>query len=74
MRDLRKDLDLAIALFDKSGKPTPLTHASSDLVTAAAAAMPYLDISAVIRPYREAAAASSGSEAATSAATPAEGS
>ena len=52
LRDLRKDLDLALALFAESSASTPLTYASSDLVTAAAAAMPYLDISAVIRPYR----------------------
>jgi 3-hydroxyisobutyrate dehydrogenase/2-hydroxy-3-oxopropionate reductase len=63
LRDLRKDVDFAIALFGKSGTPTPLTKASSDLVTAAATATPYLDISAVIRPYREAAAASSGGQA-----------
>jgi 3-hydroxyisobutyrate dehydrogenase len=55
LRDLRKDLDLALALFDKSGAPAPLTRSSKDLVTAAAAATPDLDISAVVRPYREAA-------------------
>ena len=69
LRDLRKDVDFATALFGESGTPTPLTHASSDLVSAAATAMPYLDISAVIRPYREAAASSSGGEAPTAAAT-----
>jgi 3-hydroxyisobutyrate dehydrogenase-like beta-hydroxyacid dehydrogenase len=55
LRDLRKDLDLALALFDKSGAPAPLTRSSKDLVTAAATATPDLDISAVVRPYREAA-------------------
>ena len=58
LRDLHKDLDLALALFGESSSSTPLTYASGDLVTAAAAAMPYLDISAVIRPYREAASSS----------------
>jgi 3-hydroxyisobutyrate dehydrogenase-like beta-hydroxyacid dehydrogenase len=55
LRDLQKDLDLALALFGKSGAPTPLTRSSRDLVTAAATATPDLDISAVVRPYREAA-------------------
>ena len=58
LRDLRKDLDLALALFGGSSSSTPLTYVSSDLVTAAAEAMPYLDVSAVIRPYREAASSS----------------
>jgi 3-hydroxyisobutyrate dehydrogenase-like beta-hydroxyacid dehydrogenase len=53
LRDLRKDLDLALALFAKSAAPTPLTSSSSDLVSAAAAATPDLDISAVVRPYRQ---------------------
>jgi 3-hydroxyisobutyrate dehydrogenase-like beta-hydroxyacid dehydrogenase len=54
VRDLRKDLDLAIALFDRSGASTPLTNASRELVTAAAADSADLDITAVIRPYRDA--------------------
>jgi 3-hydroxyisobutyrate dehydrogenase len=59
LRDLRKDLDLAVALFGQSSAPTPLTLSSSELVTAAAAATPDLDISAVVRPYRKAARSSS---------------
>jgi 3-hydroxyisobutyrate dehydrogenase-like beta-hydroxyacid dehydrogenase len=55
LRDLRKDLDLALTLYGKSGAYTPLTQASRSLVTAAATATPDLDISAVVRPYREAA-------------------
>jgi len=55
LRDLRKDLDLALTLYGKSGAQTPLTQASRGLVTAAATATPDLDISAVVRPYRAAA-------------------
>ena len=54
LRDLRKDLDLALALFGSSPAPKPLTRLSSDLIGVAAAATPDLDISAVVRPYREA--------------------
>lgn len=57
LREPRKDLGLALALFDESDAPTPLTRASSHLVTAAAMATPDLDISAVVRPYRLAARA-----------------
>jgi 3-hydroxyisobutyrate dehydrogenase/2-hydroxy-3-oxopropionate reductase len=53
LRDLRKDLGLALALFGRSAAPTPLTSSSSELVSAAAAVTPDLDISAVVRPYRE---------------------
>jgi 3-hydroxyisobutyrate dehydrogenase-like beta-hydroxyacid dehydrogenase len=53
LRDLRKDLDLAIAAFDESR--TPLTHVAAGLVRAAAAQTPDLDISAVAMPYRSAA-------------------
>ena len=49
LRDLRKDLDLALALFGRSAAQTPLTRSSSELVSAAAAATPDLDISAVVR-------------------------
>jgi 3-hydroxyisobutyrate dehydrogenase-like beta-hydroxyacid dehydrogenase len=52
LRDLRKDLDLAQALFSRSASLTPLTRSSSALVRAAAAATPELDISAVAHPYR----------------------
>jgi 3-hydroxyisobutyrate dehydrogenase-like beta-hydroxyacid dehydrogenase len=55
LRDLRKDLDFALVLFGKSSASTPLTRSSSELVTAAAALTPDLDISAVVRPYRHAA-------------------
>jgi 3-hydroxyisobutyrate dehydrogenase/2-hydroxy-3-oxopropionate reductase len=53
LRDLRKDVDLALALFGTSGSRTPLTRSSHDLVTAASDASPDLDISAVIRTYRQ---------------------
>jgi 3-hydroxyisobutyrate dehydrogenase-like beta-hydroxyacid dehydrogenase len=56
LRDLHKDLDFALALFDKSNLRTPLTHTSSELVTAVADTTPDLDISAVLLPYRQAAA------------------
>jgi 3-hydroxyisobutyrate dehydrogenase-like beta-hydroxyacid dehydrogenase len=54
MRDLHKDLDLALTLFGESAAQTPLTRWSSERVGAAAAATPDLDISAVARAYREA--------------------
>jgi 3-hydroxyisobutyrate dehydrogenase/2-hydroxy-3-oxopropionate reductase len=54
LRDLRKDLDLALALFGRSAAGTPLTRSARDLVSAAAAATPDLDISAVARLYRSA--------------------
>ena len=53
LRDLRKDLDLALALFAKSDAETPLTHWSSERITTAAETTPDLDISAVVRPYRK---------------------
>jgi 3-hydroxyisobutyrate dehydrogenase-like beta-hydroxyacid dehydrogenase len=53
LRDLRKDLDLAMDLFGGSAAHTPLTRSSRELVSAAAAANPDLDISALVRPYRE---------------------
>jgi 3-hydroxyisobutyrate dehydrogenase/2-hydroxy-3-oxopropionate reductase len=52
LRDLRKDLDLAVDLFGRSGGRTPLTAASRDLIVAAAGTDPDLDITAAIRPYR----------------------
>jgi 3-hydroxyisobutyrate dehydrogenase len=52
LRDLRKDLDLAVDLFGRSAAPTPLTRASSNLVRTAAEATPDLDITAVALPYR----------------------
>jgi 3-hydroxyisobutyrate dehydrogenase-like beta-hydroxyacid dehydrogenase len=53
LRDLRKDLGLALSLFRRVSARTPLTRASSRLITAAAALTPDLDISAVVRPYRQ---------------------
>jgi 3-hydroxyisobutyrate dehydrogenase-like beta-hydroxyacid dehydrogenase len=53
LRDLRKDLDLALALFGGSAARTPLTRSSSELISAAAALTPDFDISAVARPYRQ---------------------
>jgi 3-hydroxyisobutyrate dehydrogenase/2-hydroxy-3-oxopropionate reductase len=57
LRDLRKDLDFALELFSRSSSSTPLTRSSRELVAAAAATTPDLDISAVVLPYRQAAAA-----------------
>jgi 3-hydroxyisobutyrate dehydrogenase-like beta-hydroxyacid dehydrogenase len=54
---LRKDLDFALELFSRSSSSTPLTRSSRELVAAAAATTPDLDISAVVLPYRQAAAA-----------------
>jgi 3-hydroxyisobutyrate dehydrogenase len=53
LRDLRKDLGLALTLFGRSSARTPLTRSASELVTAAATTMADLDISAVVRPYRQ---------------------
>ena len=52
LRDLRKDVDLAIALFGASPAHTPLTQWARQQVDAAAAAMPDVDISAVAQLYR----------------------
>ena len=54
LRDLRKDVDLAETLFDRSDARTPLIHSASALVRAAVATSPDLDISAVALPYRQA--------------------
>jgi 3-hydroxyisobutyrate dehydrogenase-like beta-hydroxyacid dehydrogenase len=53
LRDLRKDVDLAQALFARSAALTPLTRSASALVTAAAVSTPDLDISGVALPYRQ---------------------
>jgi 3-hydroxyisobutyrate dehydrogenase-like beta-hydroxyacid dehydrogenase len=53
LRDLRKDVDLALALFSRSAASTPLTRSASALVNAAAASTPDLDISAIVLPYRQ---------------------
>ena len=47
MRDLRKDLGLALALFSAAGAQTPLTGRAAERVDAAAAATPDLDIGAL---------------------------
>jgi len=53
LRDLRKDLDLAAGLFGRSAVETPLTSDARELVAAAAADDGDLDITAVIRAYRQ---------------------
>jgi 3-hydroxyisobutyrate dehydrogenase-like beta-hydroxyacid dehydrogenase len=53
LRDLRKDVDLALALFSRSAASTPLTRSASALVNAAAASTPDLDISGIVLPYRQ---------------------
>ena len=53
LRDLRKDVDLAMALFGSSDARIPLIQSASVHVGAAAAATPDLDISAVALPYRQ---------------------
>jgi 3-hydroxyisobutyrate dehydrogenase-like beta-hydroxyacid dehydrogenase len=53
LRDLRKDLDLALGLFGQSTLQTPLTLQAQELVTAAASQDGELDITAVVRPYRK---------------------
>jgi 3-hydroxyisobutyrate dehydrogenase-like beta-hydroxyacid dehydrogenase len=52
LRDLRKDLDLAVKLFDPALVRTPITAQARQLVTAAASQYGDLDITAVERPYR----------------------
>jgi 3-hydroxyisobutyrate dehydrogenase-like beta-hydroxyacid dehydrogenase len=53
LRDLRKDLDLAVGLFGRSKVELPITVEARHLVTAAASQYGDEDISAVARPYRE---------------------
>jgi 3-hydroxyisobutyrate dehydrogenase-like beta-hydroxyacid dehydrogenase len=57
LRDLLKDLTLALTLVDTSGGQAPLTTMSRELVADAAWESPDLDVTAVIRPYRRAASA-----------------
>lgn len=52
LRDLRKDVDLAMTMFQESASLTPLTRSAAALVHAAAVDTPDLDISAVVLPYR----------------------
>jgi 3-hydroxyisobutyrate dehydrogenase/2-hydroxy-3-oxopropionate reductase len=52
LRDLRKDLDLALALFHRSSGDVPLVELVRELVDEAARTAADLDISAVITRYR----------------------
>jgi 3-hydroxyisobutyrate dehydrogenase-like beta-hydroxyacid dehydrogenase len=52
LRDLQKDVGLAMAMFDAADALTPLTRWSNELVNSASNATPDLDITAVARPYR----------------------
>ena len=52
LRDLRKDVDLAMALYRASAARTPLTRWSGAQLHAAAAATPDMDITAVTQLYR----------------------
>jgi 3-hydroxyisobutyrate dehydrogenase-like beta-hydroxyacid dehydrogenase len=52
LRDLRKDLDLALGLFEPSEIQTPMTAQARALVSAAASRYGDLDIAAVEEPYR----------------------
>jgi 3-hydroxyisobutyrate dehydrogenase/2-hydroxy-3-oxopropionate reductase len=60
LRDLRKDLDLAIALFEPAEIRTPMTAQARQLVAAAAGKYGELDITAVERPYRDGAPSPNG--------------
>ncbi len=57
VRDLRKDLDLALDLFHRSTAHAPLTALVRELVGEAATDAAGLDITAVIRRYRPVTAA-----------------
>jgi len=57
LRDLRKDLDLAVELFERSHAQAPLTRQARQLVAAVAKDYGDEDITAVARPYRQSAAA-----------------
>ena len=52
LRDLRKDLDLALGLFEPSEIQPPMTAQARALVAAAASRYGDLDITAVEQPYR----------------------
>jgi 3-hydroxyisobutyrate dehydrogenase-like beta-hydroxyacid dehydrogenase len=51
VRDLLKDLDLALELFDQSGVEAPLTSRARTVVAETAVQVPDLDITAVITRY-----------------------
>jgi 3-hydroxyisobutyrate dehydrogenase-like beta-hydroxyacid dehydrogenase len=53
LRDLRKDLDLALGLFEPAEIRTPMTAQARQLVAAAASRYGDFDITAVERPYRQ---------------------
>jgi 3-hydroxyisobutyrate dehydrogenase-like beta-hydroxyacid dehydrogenase len=53
LRDLRKDLDLAVSLFGQSEAESPITWEARDLVAAAANKYGDFDITALARPYRD---------------------
>ena len=57
LRDLRKDLDLAVGLFGRSEAESPITVEARRLVAAAASKYGDQDITAVARPYRDVAPA-----------------
>jgi 3-hydroxyisobutyrate dehydrogenase/2-hydroxy-3-oxopropionate reductase len=51
LRDLRKDVELATALFGRSAAETPITNSASAMIGAAAILTPDLDITAVASLY-----------------------
>jgi 3-hydroxyisobutyrate dehydrogenase-like beta-hydroxyacid dehydrogenase len=57
LRDLAKDLGLALRMFARNGAETPLTRSARDVVASAAASTPDFDIAALASRYRHAAAA-----------------
>lgn len=59
LRDLEKDLNLALALFVRSSVDVPMTTLARSLVTKQAKETPDLDISSVIQAYRPTVAAPS---------------
>ncbi len=61
VRDLRKDVNLALALFARSGASTPLAAAAAARVDETSQRWPGLDITAVIRSYRAGEVSRSGS-------------
>jgi len=61
LRDLAKDLNLAVGLFGGSNADVPLTHLARSLVTDVARVSGDLDISSVIRAFRSAPPSTTGS-------------
>jgi 3-hydroxyisobutyrate dehydrogenase/2-hydroxy-3-oxopropionate reductase len=62
LRDLAKDLNLAVGLFGRSKVDVPLTDLARSMVTEAARHTGDLDVSSVIRIYRSAPPAAEGSQ------------